>query len=59
MARYGDAVVEDMRRALEALRERSAHLERCMRVMAMTVPPVVLQQRLRVLRRRLDRAMGE
>ena len=56
---YGDAAVEDMRRALDALRERPAHLEGCMRMMAMTMPPAVLQQRLRTLRRRLDRAMGE
>lgn len=53
---YGDAAVEDMRRALDALRERPLHLERCMRMMVMTMPPAVLQQRLRTLRRRLDRA---
>lgn len=53
---YGDAVVEDMRRALDALRKRSMHLERCMRMMAMAMPPAALQQRLRTLRRRVDRA---
>ncbi|MEW9624523.1 nucleotidyl transferase AbiEii/AbiGii toxin family protein [Rhodanobacter geophilus] len=56
---YGDAVVEDMRRALDALRERPAHLERCIRTLAMAMPPAVLQQRLRVLRRRLERVAGE
>lgn len=55
---YGSVVVEDMRRALDALRERPAHLERCMRTMAMAMPPAVLQQRLRMLRRRLDRAVA-
>lgn len=52
---YGEAVVVDMRRALEMLRERPAHLERCMRAMSMTLTPGALQQRLRVLARRLDR----
>lgn len=56
-AAYGDAVVVDMRRALDDLREREGRLERCMRAMSMAMPPAVLQQRLRALRRRLDRVV--
>ena len=52
---YGEAVVVDMQRALETLRERPVHLERCMRTMSMTLPQAALQQRLRALGRRLDR----
>lgn len=55
---YGDAAVADLRRALDALRERPAHLARCIRALAMAMPPAVLLQRLRALRRRLDRAAG-
>lgn len=51
---YGDAVVEDMRRALDGLRDRSGHLERCMRALSMRMSAAALQQRLRVLRRRLE-----
>jgi hypothetical protein len=52
---YGDAVVVDMQRAIDALRDRPEHLQRCLRAMAMTLPPAALLQRLRALRRRLDR----
>lgn len=55
---YGDAALEDMRRAIDVLRERPAHLERCIRALAMAMPPAALQQRLRTLRRRLDRMAG-
>ncbi|WP_236621742.1 nucleotidyl transferase AbiEii/AbiGii toxin family protein [Luteimonas huabeiensis] len=55
---YGDGVVLDMQRALDRLRTHPDHLQRCMRAMAMTLPPAALQQRLRSLRRRLDRATG-
>ena len=34
--------------------EQPAHLDRCMRLMSMTMPPAALQQRLRALHRRLD-----
>lgn len=53
---YGDAVVDDMQRALEGLRDRPVHLARCLRAMAMVMTPAALQQRLRALRLRLDRA---
>jgi hypothetical protein len=58
MEAYGEAVVADMRRALERLREQPAHLDRCMRLMSMAMPRAALQQRLRALRRRLDRIDG-
>ena len=54
---YGDAVVADLRHALDGLRDRPAHVERCIRAMSMAMPPAALQQRLRALRRRLDRAV--
>jgi hypothetical protein len=55
---YGEAVVVDMRLALDVLRDRPAHVERCIRAMSMAMPPAALQQRLRTLRRRLDLAAG-
>ncbi|HWS27479.1 MAG TPA: nucleotidyl transferase AbiEii/AbiGii toxin family protein [Xanthomonadales bacterium] len=57
MASYGDAIVTDMRHALERLREDPVHLQRCMQAMSMAMPMVVLQQRLRESRRRLERAL--
>ena len=56
---YGDAIASDIRRALDRLRDDSSHLQRCMRAMAMTMPMAMLQQRLRALRRRLERALAE
>ncbi len=55
---YGDAIVTDMRRALDRLRDDPAHLQRCMRAMSMTLPTALLQQRLRTSRRRLERALA-
>jgi hypothetical protein len=57
-AAYGATVIEDMRHALDALRDRPAHLERCIRAMAMAMAPAAMQQRLRALRRRLERVAG-
>lgn len=54
-AAYGDAVVMDLRRALDGLDARSGHLQRCMSALSMTLPAALVQQRLRTLRRRLDR----
>ena len=56
---YGDAIASDIRRALDRLAEDSGHLQRCMRAMVMTMPMAMLQQRLRALRRRLERALAE
>ena len=58
-AAYGDAIAGDMRRALDRLGDDSGHLQRCMRAMAMTMPMAMLQQRLRTLRRRLERALAD
>ena len=55
-AAYGDAILGDMRSALERLRTDPLHVQRCMRAMSMTMPMAVLQQRLITLRRRLERA---
>ena len=56
-AAYGDAIVIDMRHALNRLRTDPAHLQRCMLAMRMIMPMAVLQQRLLALRRRLERAL--
>lgn len=53
---YGAAVIHDLRSALDALRDRPAHLRRCLEALAMDIPPATLLQRLRHLRRRLDAA---
>ncbi len=58
MEAYGDAVVTDMRRALDRLRDDPAHLQRCMRAMSITLPTALLQQRLRASQRRLERALA-
>ena len=55
---YGDAVISDIRHALDRLRTDPAHVQRCMQAMAMTMPMAVLQQRLLGLRRRLERALA-
>ena len=52
-AAYGAAVVEDLQHALNGLNERPGRLQRCMNALAMTLPPALVQQRLRTLRRRL------
>ena len=50
---YGTAVMDDMQAALRALRERPEWLIRCLRALAVTPPPAVVQQKLRYLARRL------
>ena len=54
-AAYGDAVVGDLRLALDGLSQRPGQLQRCMDALAMTLPPALVQQCLRTLRRRLER----
>lgn len=51
---YGDPAVDDMLRALESLRQRPGHLQRCIGALSMSMPAAALQQRLRALRRRLQ-----
>lgn len=48
---YGGAILRDMDRALDRLRNRQGWLERCMQVMAIDLPKAVVWQRLRALRR--------
>lgn len=48
---YGTAVARDLAKAIDRLQERHGWLERCMQVMAMTLPKAVLWQKIRALRR--------
>lgn len=56
IAAYGNSVMEDMQAALQRLRERPGWLQRCMAALSIRLPPAVMQQRLRHLARRLERA---
>lgn len=55
-AAYGDAVVTDLQQALDSLRDRPEHLQRCLRALSMHMAPAQLQQHLRTLQRRLTLA---
>lgn len=48
---YGEAIARDLERAIERLQNRHDWLERCMRVMAMTLPKAALWSKIRALRR--------
>jgi len=48
---YGDAILKDLDRALDRLKNRLGWLERCMQVMAIDLPKALVWQRLRALRR--------
>lgn len=48
---YGAAILRDLGRAIDRLREQPQRLERAMRAMAMTLPPALVWQRIRALRR--------
>lgn len=48
---YGPAVARDLAKAIDRLQERQGWLERCMQVMAMTLPKAVVWQKIRALRR--------
>ena len=48
---YGDSVLRDLSRAIEKMNTRKDWLERCMRVMAMSLPKALVWQRIRALRR--------
>ena len=54
-AAYGQSILRDLQRAITALHTRPGRLERCMQVMAMTVPKAVLWQKIRALRRVLPK----
>lgn len=53
---YGPAVSRDLGKAIDRLQERHGWLERCMKAMAMTLPPAVLWQKIRGLRKLLKPA---
>lgn len=53
---YGPAVSRDLGKAIDRLQERRGWLERCMQAMAMTLPPAVLWQKIRGLRKLLKPA---
>lgn len=48
---YGTAISKDLAKAIDRLQNRPGWLERCMQVMAMNMPKVVLWQKIRNLRR--------
>jgi len=48
---YGEAIARDLERAIERLQNRPNWLERCMQVMAISLPKAVLWERIRALRR--------
>ena len=48
---YGDAILRDLDKALDRLKNRHGWLERCMQVMAIDLPKALVWQRLRALRR--------
>lgn len=48
---YGEAIARDLDRAIERLQNRLDWLERCLQVMAITLPKAVLWSKIRALRR--------
>jgi len=48
---YGQAIREDLDKAIQHLQDRHDRLERCMQVMAMNLPKALVWQKLRALRR--------
>jgi hypothetical protein len=48
---YGDAILRDIDKALDRLKNRHGWLERCMQVLAIDLPKALVWQRLRALRR--------
>jgi hypothetical protein len=48
---YGEAITRDLERAIERLQRRPDRLERCMLVMAISLPKAVLWSKIRALRR--------
>ena len=54
-AAYGQSILRDLQKAIISLHTRPGRLERCMQVMAMTLPKAVLWQKIRALRRVLPK----
>lgn len=57
MSAYGDTVVHDMHAALGRLRENPAWLRRCLEGLSIRMPQAAMQQKLRLLARRLTAAV--
>ena len=54
-AAYGQSILRDLQKAIAALHTWPGRLERCMQVMAMSLPKAVLWQKIRALRRVLPK----
>ena len=52
---YGQSILRDLQKAINAIQTRPGRLERCMQVMAMTIPMAVLWQKIRALKRVLPK----
>lgn len=48
---YGESICRDLGKAIDRIQNRHGWLERCMQVMAMSLPKAVLWERIRALRR--------
>lgn len=48
---YGESILRDLAKAIDALQNRNGWLERCMQVMAVSLPKAQLWQKVRALRR--------
>ena len=55
-AAYGNSILRDLKKSIDALQSRPGRLERCMQVMAMTLPKAVLWQKIHALKRVLPRS---
>ena len=48
---YGKSILRDLKKSIDALQSRPGRLERCVQVMAMSLPKAVLWQKIRALKR--------
>ena len=54
-AAYGQSVLRDLQKSINAIQTKPDRLQRCMQVMAMTIPQAVLWQKIRALKRVLPK----
>ncbi len=54
-ATYGQSILRDLQKAINATQNRPGRLERCMQVMAMEIPKAALWQKIRALKRVLPK----
>ena len=54
-AAYGQSILRDLQKSINAIQTRPDRLERCMQVMAMTIPKAALWQKIRALKRVLPK----